>query len=388
MIGRILGALVVMQALLGARVIARLLRTAGGTRIAVHAEPLAPREFVSVIVPVLNEVPRLAPCLDGLIAQGPEVAEILVVDGGSDDGTRNLVRAFAARDGRLRLLDARPIPLNSNGKAHGLQRGLVASLPTTAWVLTIDADVRPEPTLARSLIAHARAANVTALSAATAQTVSGAAEATIHPAMLTTLVYRFGIPGHATTRVAAVQANGQCFLVRREALVRSGGFAAVADSVCEDVTLARGLAKAGEPVGFYETDDLVAVAMYDGWRDAWRGWARSLPTRDRYWGVAGVIGLIEVVLVQALPLPLAMVLRGRTDRLGRAALALNVGLATARIGVLAGTARAYRHRPWTYWLSPLADLPVAIQLVISAARRRHVWRGRAIVRGHDRGDAG
>jgi dolichol-phosphate mannosyltransferase len=52
-----------------------------------------------------------------------------------------------------------------------------------------------------------------------------------------------------------------------------------------------------------------------------------------------------------------------------------------RLGVLVGTARAYTWRPWTYWLSPLADLPVAVQLWRNALRRTHVWRGRTVVRG-------
>ena len=51
-----------------------------------------------------------------------------------------------------------------------------------------------------------------------------------------------------------------------------------------------------------------------------------------------------------------------------------------RLGVLVGVARAYEQRPWTYWLSPLLDLPVALQLVASALRRRQIWRGRIYVR--------
>ncbi|HEV2108170.1 MAG TPA: glycosyltransferase, partial [Thermomicrobiales bacterium] len=68
---------------------------------------------------------------------------------------------------------------------------------------------------------------------------SGMAEGVIHPSLLATLVYRFGIPGQATDDVAKVQANGQCFLLERETLDSIGGFTSVQDSVCEDVTLAR-----------------------------------------------------------------------------------------------------------------------------------------------------
>ncbi|MDP9470078.1 MAG: glycosyltransferase [Chloroflexota bacterium] len=384
MIRPLLVTLTVVQAALGARVVWRLVRTARGSRISAAAD-IETGERVAVIVPVLNERSRLGPCLEGLIAQGEEVVQILVVDGGSTDGTPDLVRNYAARDHRIRLIDASSVPDGWNGKAHGLQIGLEQAPPDAAWILTIDADVRPAPLLACSLLAHAQAKQVPALSAATLQELSGAAEGLVHPALLATLVYRFGIPGRATARLSEVQANGQCFLVRRDVLERGGGFQSVRDSLCEDVTLARRIATMGHPVGFFETDGLVSVAMYAGWHDAWRNWSRSLPMRDRYWGAAGPLGLAEVALVQALPLALTpLLLPIRADRVGGAAYVINAALAAVRLGTLAGMARAYRHQPWTYWLSPLADLPVAAQLLASAVRREHRWRGRPIVRGGTR----
>lgn len=256
------GSLVIVQAVLGVRVCLRLARTAGGTRIR-RSGAIDP-DRVTAIVPVLNERKRLAPCLDGLLAQPEVVADILVVDGGSDDGTQDLVRLFASRDPRLNLIDASPVPSGINGKTYGLQLGLEHALLETQWILTMDADVRPDPDLATSLLAHARKSAVLALSVATQQRLSGMAEGVIHPSLLATLVYRFGIPGQATDDVAKVQANGQCFLLERETLDSIGGFTSVQDSVCEDVTLAREVANAGYRVGFYEADGLVVTAMYDG----------------------------------------------------------------------------------------------------------------------------
>ena len=380
--GRAALVLAIAQAVMGARVAARLAGTARVIRVARRDEPAAER--IGVIVPVLNERDRLAPCLVGLLAQPDEFAEIVVVDGGSTDGTRELVARFAARDSRLRWLDATPVPPGINGKAHGLQAGLGALGAGHEWILTIDADVRPGPDLARSLLSHAAATGLVAFSVATGQRLSGPGEGIVHPAMLATLVYRYGIPGQAVTRVRQVQANGQCMLVRADALRDAGGFAAVRDSVCEDVTLARGLVLAGHRVGFFESEGLVSVEMYGGWREAWHGWTRSLPMHDRHAGTGTIIGLAEVVLAQAGPIPVLATLLTRSggrggwgSLLGR----LNLALLTMRLGTLAGMARAYENRPVTYWLSPLADLPVALALARSAARRHHSWRGRPITRG-------
>lgn len=363
-----------VQTILALRVIARLVATAGGRRIERQETPVNGQ--VAVLVPVLNEVARLAPCLDGLIAQGPEVAEIIVVDGGSTDGTQGIVQRYRAQDVRVCLIDASPLPASVNGKAYGLQVGAAHACPDVSWILTIDADVRPDPLLARSLLAHADREHVGALSVATLQRLSGAAEGLLHPSMLATLVYRFGIPGYATAAVDRVQANGQCFLIERDLLAAVGGFAEVLDSVCEDVTLARAVASRGCPVGFYEAEGLASVAMYAGWRDAWENWTRSLPMRDRFAGVSSVVGLAEIALVQALPLYLAPLFSRMLGRRHPATL-VNAGLLIMRGGVLAGMTRAYERPTFTYWLSPIVDLPVALRIWSMARRSRHRWRGRS-----------
>jgi len=446
----VLNLLVFAQLLLGARVLARMAHGIGARRIRVAPAVTGGDGAIAVIVPVLNEVDRLGPCLDGLIGQGSEVCEIVVVDGGSHDGTQELVRAYSVRDGRVRLVDASPVPPDWNGKAWGLQVGLEQADAGAPWALMIDADVRPKPELARSLLTHAWRENVPALSVATLQELSGALEGLLHPALLTTLVYRFGPPGRATRRVREVQANGQCFLARRDALEACRAVVGARASICEDITIARALVAAGYPVGFYEGEDLVSVEMYRDWRDAWRNWPRSLPMRDQYSGASSVLGLCEVTLAQALPLPLfilllmrlvtphprpmanwtlgrgrgssALSLKGRGERVatggacakgfspsptvrerragpsdlrlgsegpvshgsggeGVFALVVNGVLTAVRLGVLAGTARAYRRVPPTYWLSPLCDVPVALRLWQSLLQRRHTWRGRVLVNG-------
>jgi dolichol-phosphate mannosyltransferase len=381
LLGALLSVLSALQALTGARVLWRLARSSGGRRIAAQQAGTAPAGLISVVVPVLNEERRLAPCLDGLLAHGPEVAEILVVDGGSQDGTPELVARYAQREPRLKFLAAGPPPADWNGKAWGLQQGVARSDPTTEWLLTIDADVRPAARLGASLQAHARVNALEALSVATRQELRGVGLGLLHPAFLTTLVYRFGIPGRVARRIDDVQANGQCFLLRRAALERAGGMAVARSSRCEDVTLARALVAAGIPVGFFETEGLVWVEMYADMAEAWRNWPRSLPMRDRFWNRRALLGLAEVALVQALPLPIFVLLsrvtrRGPAARWGRA---INTVLVLARLGVLVGTRRAYRRPPWSYWFSPIVDLPVTGRLIASALQQRHRWRGRLLV---------
>jgi len=370
----LLGAL---QALLAARVMLRFFRTAGGQVIEISNAPQPDR--VSVIVPALNEATRLPTCLAALIAQPVEVAEILAVDGGSTDGTQTIVQSFRERDPRVRLIDASPVNESWTGKAWGLNTGLKETHPASEWILCIDADVRVSPSLVRSLLAHAKKTDISTFSAATIQHPSGMMEGLVHPALLTTLVYRFGSPGHATRNRHRVQANGQCFMARRATLLKTGAFQAAQRSLCEDITIVRHLTACGEKIGFYETAGLVEVSMYSDWRETWANWPRSLPMRDQYFGWQEAVGLLEVMTVQALPLP--MLILGWIFSTPDWLLGLNMLLIFIRLGVLANVARAYDPRPWSYWLSPLYDLPAATKLVQSALTRRHQWRGRAYVRG-------
>jgi len=387
-IGKFLGVVLILCQLAAiVRIGSRLLRTSQGKTIAA-TEAAGTSARVSVIVPVLNEEHRLGPCLDGLVAQGAAVTEILVVDGGSTDRTRGVASAAADRDSRVRWIDASPVPSDWNGKAWGLQAGYEHLAEEHEWVLTIDADVRPASRLVDSLIAHAVKERLDAFSVATPQHLSGAAEAIVHPALLASMVIRYGIPGTTFDNPDAVQANGQCFLIRRDALGSVGGFMGGKESLVEDVSLARALARKRFAPGFYEPADpraLLEVEMYSGGWDAWSNWSRSLPMRDASSGRDWWLRMADMTLAMALPMPavVSMLARPslRRSRIGGGLWMTNLVLAIIRGGLLGGTRRAYRGAPWTYWLSPVLDPLVVVNLWRQAVRRDHRWRGRSIRRG-------
>jgi glycosyltransferase involved in cell wall biosynthesis len=81
----------------------------------------APVPFVSVIVPMHNERRYIERCLASLAAQDypRERLEVIVVDGGSTDGSRELVEAMRERLPNLRVLENR-----GKHTARGLNIGL------------------------------------------------------------------------------------------------------------------------------------------------------------------------------------------------------------------------------------------------------------------------
>ncbi|BDE06808.1 glycosyl transferase [Vulcanimicrobium alpinum] len=366
----------VLEGLAGLRALARMATTFGGSALA--PSPPAAAGSIDAIVPVLNEERRLAPALAALAACGPSLGTILVVDGGSTDRTRDVVLAARARDSRIRLVDAGLPGPGWNGKAWNLAAGLALSQAT--WIATIDADVRIGAGLLDAAVARAQRDRLVLLSVATRQELADIGAALLHPALLTTLVYRAGLPNVVTGDPGRVQANGQVMVASRETLRETGALAAARASRCEDVTIARTVAASGARVGFFEGD--ATVRMHDSGAECAANWPRSLTLLDGFVGRGKLaFALAEVLFAQALPLPtLALIaLDGGHAPYARTMLAIAVALVAMRLGVLAGTRRAYPHAPPAYWLSPLADLPAVALVIASALRRTHRWRGRTLV---------
>jgi dolichol-phosphate mannosyltransferase len=334
---------------------------------------------VTVVVATLDEAHRIGPCLEGLAAQGSVVREILVVDSGSTDGTPEMVRGAAARDPRITLLRDPPLPSGWVGKVWALQHGLAHA--RGEWVLGVDADTTPQPGCVGGALAAAREHGYDAVSFAPRFRIDSAAERWLQPALLVTLVYRFGAAG-TDVDPDRMMANGQCFLARREVLQASGGYAVARASFADDVTLARALARAGHRVGFLDGSRLYDVRAYTSAREAWREWGRSLDlkdatTRARQWADVAFLVLVQGTPLIALAALLSHVVRGAPlGAAGRALLATSGILVAVRVLLQFALARSYAVRGPTFWLSPLADPLAALRILLSTVRRPTKWRGR------------
>ncbi len=372
-------ALTLLQSVLAALLVLRLM----GGRTRRPAEAPLPQglegEGLTMIVATLNEAKRIAPCLRGLEAQGAPVREILVVDSGSTDGTRELVLAAAQRDPRIRLLTDPPLPEGWIGKAWALQYGTEqASQP---WVLGMDADTEAAPGCAAAVLAAARREGFDAVSFAPRFDGQSAAERWLQPALLVTLIFRSGAVGDPRVKPARVIANGQCFLLKREVLLANGGYAPVKDSFAEDVSLVRHLARGGVPVGFLDGSRLYTVRSYTGIAQMWREWGRSLDLKDATGKARQTFDTLFVALAQGLQWPLAVIIAMVWPSLpsgpARTALGVSTGvLLGIRWMLLFALRGSYARRGLTWWLSPFADPIAAVRLVISSVRRPKQWRSR------------
>jgi len=235
--------------------------------------PLPAPPPVLVLLPVRDERANLEPCVRALLAQGAPV-RVRILDDGSTDGTALVARALTAADERVTVLSVPEPPPGRSGKVHALAHG--ARGAREAWVLSVDADARPEPDAVARALAAAEAANLDAISLAATQRVEGPGQALLTPLVFALLDALIADWNAVAGGEGAAVANGQFLLLKGTALEAIGGFEALALEPLDDVGLVRRLRRNSFRTGFWRARETLVVRMYEGLPESFRGWRRNL----------------------------------------------------------------------------------------------------------------
>jgi dolichol-phosphate mannosyltransferase len=355
-------------------------RTAPLLPLEPSAEALAKQDpKVSIVIPTLNEIDRLPTCLEGLRNQAAK--EIIVVDSRSQDGTPEYVQKLQ-KDFPipLKLITDDPLPEGWVGRPWALHTGFLNSDPTSEWVLGIDADTLPQKGLVASFVDQATVDNFDIVSLSPKFILKTAGEQWLQPALLITLIFRFGATGDRTQFTEdRVMANGQCFLSKRAKLVELNGYELAKSSFCDDVTLARAAAQRGAKVGFLDGAALMQVRMYTSMAETWREWGRSLDLKDASTPSQTFADCLLLTAVQGLPIPMLIALsiwQPAPSILMNVLFWLNAFLVFIRCLLVFGIRTSYTEVGFWFWLSPLADPVAVIRIWISALTKPKSWRGR------------
>jgi dolichol-phosphate mannosyltransferase len=323
-----------------------------------------PIPTISVIIPARNEANRIRACLEAIVG-APGIHEVVVVDDESSDETA----AVASRLGAT-VLSGKPLPNGWVGKAWALHQGVQAA--TGEWVVTLDADAVAHPQLAQAVVQRAQRDGLSFVSVGARFDCPSKGTQWLHPAMLTTLVYRYGPSGYkGKVKSDSQLANGQCMAFLRRDAIDHDVLTRVRGETIEDVALVRLVASMGWSVAMLDGSKLLTVRMFESFTDTWNGWGRSLSLASVD-NVRRVFGH-SIVLMLAQVAPLWMLVLGLSTP-------VSIALLLIRIGTLFGMRRAYvQHSLW-YWLSPLADTLALIALFRGLIRqvfgRKATWRGR------------
>jgi hopene-associated glycosyltransferase HpnB len=307
---------------------------------------------VAVLVPARNEAGSLPETLPALLAQDyPGPWSVVLVDDRSQDATAALAREVGGASGRLAVVEGEPLPPGWTGKVWALEQGVRAAGAPEYYLLT-DADIRHATGSLRGLVGEAEAGGLALTSRMALLRAVDPAERLLIPPFVWFfgLLYPMRRVNDARSRVAA--SAGGCVLVRREALERAGGLAAIRGEIIDDVNLAQRVKATGVPIRLATSrTDVVSTRVYGSVAAVWRMVRRTAFDELSYSWPLLATTLAALALLFAVPLALVA--------LGAAAgewPLLGLGL-----GAWALMAAAYLPAPRHFGLSPAwaLTLPLA-----------------------------
>ena len=227
---------------------------------------------VAIVVPARDEAVGIAASLASLLAQdyaGP--FRVLLVDDDSTDDTAAVARALGG-GGRLAVIAGRPRPPGWAGKLWAVHQGVAQAHETL--VLLTDADIVHDPRHLSTLVAALERGGADMVSEMVALRCESPAERALIPAFVYffAMLYPFAWVCDPLRRNAA--AAGGTILIRRRALDRIGGIAAIGEALIDDVALA-GRVKRGGRIWLGHSRLARSVRPYPAVADIWRMVARS-----------------------------------------------------------------------------------------------------------------
>ena len=313
---------------------------------------------VSVLIPARDEAADIAGCIAAIGA----APELLVLDDQSSDGTAARAAAAGAR-----VLAGRPPPPGWLGKPWACEQ--LAAAATGDVLVFVDADVRLAPGAVTAAVALLEQSGLDVLCPFPRQVAGTLAERLVQPLLqwswLTTLPLALA---ERSPRPSLTAACGQFLVIRRAALERAGGFAAVRSAVLDDLALVRAVKASGGRGGVVDGTELATCRMYAGWAELRAGYGKSL------WAAFGSpprAGAVWALLAAVYVLPPLAALRGsRAGAAGYAAAVASRVVAARRTGGRA-------------WPDALAH-PASIVLLGYLTAASHLGRRRGTLHWKDR----
>ncbi len=315
---------------------------------------------VSLIVPVRNEVQRIADRLPGMLAQ--DVSELIFLDDCSTDGTALFLTEQIADHPHARVVAGEPLPEGWVGKTWACAQG--ADAATGDVLVFCDADIELADGAIWSVLTQLDEQRADLMSVFPQQRTETFAEHVTMPLIDDLLLT--GLPFQLLEQPlakGAAAANGSIMAFPRESYDALGGFGAVRTEIVEDLAMARHVRRTGRRLGLALGGDLISTRMYESYKDLVAGLGK---------GLLAVMGNRPMMVaftgwhIVAYTAPPVLMVR-------RPAWAIPWALGIAERAVVeAATGRCQWWQSLTMPLTPLYSIPVAAV----AVRRTKKWKGR------------
>ena len=334
---------------------------------------------VVAVVPARNEAEVIERTSASLARQDylGEFA-IIIVDDHSEDGTAELARragAGCSAQDRFSIHSAAPLPAEWTGKLWALNEGITRTAkeaPEFYWFT--DADVAHAPDTLRRLVARAESGKLDLASLMVLLQARTFPERALIPAFLYFFLKLYPPRWIADAKERTAGAAGGCILLRRSALKRIGGLAAIRGEVIDDCALAREVKNSGGRIWMGLTRASISLRVYGSFGEIRDMIARTAFTQLSYSAIVLFATLAGMLLTYVAPIGVLFAHDSIARILGAFAWAL---MALTFLP----TVRFYRLSPFWALLLPLAALFYSYATWVSAMRywlgRSGEWKGRA-----------
>jgi len=225
---------------------------------------------VSVLIPARNEESSIGPALESIVQTTHPEWEVVVLDDASEDRTADMVRDFAARDPRVRLVASEGLPEGWNGKQNACWQ--LAKRAQFDRLLFLDADVRLSPDALTRIVCEQQYRGVPLVSGFPLQETGTWSEKLLIPLMHYVLLGFLPIDQMRLSPKPGFAAGcGQLFLAQREAYFQVGGHSAIASSRHDGIKLPKAFRQAGFRTDLFDATDIARCRMYSSCGQVVRG---------------------------------------------------------------------------------------------------------------------
>jgi hopene-associated glycosyltransferase HpnB len=268
--------------------------------------PLAHWPRVVAIVPARNEAELISRSVASLTKQDyPGEFFVIVVDDHSDDSTGALALKTgeeSAAAGRVSIHSAGELPPGWAGKVWAMNEGVRAAEgqePGFFWFT--DADIEHAPDALRRLVVRAEKDSLDLASLMVLLQAKSFPERLLIPPFLYFFLMLYPPSWIADSNARTAGAAGGCILLRRTALERIGGMAAIRNEVIDDCSLARALKKSGGKIWMGLTRASVSLRGYGSFAEIRDLIARTAFTQLRYSFFLLIATLLVLFVAYILP---------------------------------------------------------------------------------------
>jgi len=233
--------------------------------------------LVSVLIPARNEEKNIGNIIEDLLGQDYQHIEIVVFNDQSSDRTEEVVRTYAVRDERIRLINSTGLPAGWTGKNYACHS--LALNAKGEYFLFLDADVRISGNVIGRCLALVRKKGLDLVSVFPKQEMQTPGEKITVPIINYVLVTLLPLVLVEKSRHSSLAAASGAFMfftagAYREVLPHEK----VKRAVVEDVSIARLFKKADKRVACLLGDDDYSCRMYHGFRHAVGGFSKFITT--------------------------------------------------------------------------------------------------------------